>query len=464
MADNFKFAQLQPFSLYGGGAIAGATSLTLKSMKDIDGNALTMAADFGTIGFGTLEPGNGVSEEQICFTGLVNNANGTTTLTGVSSVAFVSPYTQTSGLAKTHAGSTSFVISNTAGFYDELTSKADDETIIGKWDFPSGANNPTIGNVTYVAPTTDTQIATKKYVDDVSIAGASNATTSTQGLVQLATQAEVDAKTATGSTGASLVSTPALVRSTLLNDYKADTGAANAYVITPAPVITAYAAGQIFTFKAANTNTLTSTLNVNAVGAKTIKRNGAELGAGDIISGQIYMVEYDGTDFQLITSVSSTPSGAIQMYGGAVAPTGWLLCDGTSYLRATYPSLFTVLSTTYGSADGTHFNVPDMRGRAPIGAGTGTGGGASGTGLPTGGSALTARALAAWVGEETHTLTIPEIPAHTHTAGGNTFAPQTGGGTPGEFYGAVNASGSTGGDGAHQNMQPVMTVSFIVKI
>lgn len=140
MSDNFRFAQLQPFSLAGAGAIIGATSITLKSMTDIDGNALSMATDFGSIGFGTLEPGNGTQEEQISFTGLSNNANGTVTLTGVKNVSFVYPYTETSGLAKTHPGSSIFVISNTSGFYDKLTSKSDDETITGIWSFTSVPN------------------------------------------------------------------------------------------------------------------------------------------------------------------------------------------------------------------------------------------------------------------------------------------------------------------------------------
>lgn len=191
MTDLFRFAQLQSYALAGGGAVAGATSITLKSMTDIDGNALSMAGTFGSIGFGTLEPGNGTLEEQISFTGLTNNTNGTVTLTGISTVLFVYPYTQSSGLAKTHAGSTTFVISNTSGFYDKLTSKSDDETITGLWDFPSGANNPTIGNGSYVAPTLDTQIATKKYVDNVAIAGAPDASNTTKGITKLSVAAVV---------------------------------------------------------------------------------------------------------------------------------------------------------------------------------------------------------------------------------------------------------------------------------
>lgn len=189
MADNFKYAQLQSFTLAGAGAVTGATSITLSSMTDIDGNALSMSSTFGSIGYGTLEPNSGDQEEQISFTGLTNNANGTVTLTGISNVSFVYPYTETSGLAKTHPGGVTFVISNTSGFYNKLTSKNDDETIAGLWDFPSGANNPTIGNATYVAPTGDTQIATKKYVDDVAIAGAPKATDSVYGITRLSVAA-----------------------------------------------------------------------------------------------------------------------------------------------------------------------------------------------------------------------------------------------------------------------------------
>lgn len=64
----------------------------------------------------------------------------------------------------------------------------------------------------------------------------------------------------------------------------------------------------------------------------------------------------------------STPTGMISAYGGVTAPTGWVICDGTSYLRAgTYANLFTVLGTAYGTADATHFNVPDLRGKFPRG-------------------------------------------------------------------------------------------------
>jgi microcystin-dependent protein len=65
--------------------------------------------------------------------------------------------------------------------------------------------------------------------------------------------------------------------------------------------------------------------------------------------------------------------GLVLPYAGYSAPTGWLLCDGSPISRTTYADLFALISTTYGAGDGsTTFNIPDMRGRAVIGAGTGT--------------------------------------------------------------------------------------------
>lgn len=64
----------------------------------------------------------------------------------------------------------------------------------------------------------------------------------------------------------------------------------------------------------------------------------------------------------------TTPTGAMHMYGGAIAPTGWLLCDGSAVSRTTYADLFAAVGVVFGSGDGsTTFNVPDMRGRVAVG-------------------------------------------------------------------------------------------------
>ena len=138
---------------------------------------------------------------------------------------------------------------------------------------------------------------------------------------------------------------------------------------------------------------------------------------------------------------ASAPVGGILMYGGTSAPTGYLLCDGNAVSRTTYASLFNVIGTNFGTGDGsTTFNVPDLRGRSPIGTGQGSG--------------LTNRTLGAKAGEETHVLTIAEMPAHGgHTNGlGSTQ-------TSGSYIG----SASLGGGGAHNNMPPYIVVTFIIK-
>lgn len=170
-----------------------------------------------------------------------------------------------------------------------------------------------------------------------------------------------------------------------------------------------------------------------------------------------------GAVYQAFVSLSKflsrnvVPAGTIAAHGGSAAPAGWVLCDGSSLLRASYPDLFTAIGTVWGSSSGTTFNVPDLRGRAPIGAGTGVG--------------LSARTLASSGGEETHVLTTGEIPSHTHT---QVVTADTGGGTAlrqdydidvvngGSFPQGVS-TGGTGGGGAHNNMQPWRAVNYIIK-
>lgn len=134
MAINQKYVQAQVFQLAGAGVSAGDSSMTLTSFNQIDGTPLTMS-NFGTIGYGTIEPGSGVNEEQISFTGITSNGDGSKTLTGIKSVGDVFPYTETANLLQGHAGGVSFVISNTAGFYGKFANKINDETITGTWTY-----------------------------------------------------------------------------------------------------------------------------------------------------------------------------------------------------------------------------------------------------------------------------------------------------------------------------------------
>ncbi len=86
-----------------------------------------------------------------------------------------------------------------------------------------------------------------------------------------------------------------------------DSGSANTYAIALTPAVTAYVAGQVFHFKAANASSGASTLNVNALGAKNIKKkNDQDIAAGDIEQNAIVSVIYDGTSFQMLSQLGTT--------------------------------------------------------------------------------------------------------------------------------------------------------------
>jgi microcystin-dependent protein len=142
-------------------------------------------------------------------------------------------------------------------------------------------------------------------------------------------------------------------------------------------------------------------------------------------------------------------------------PKGWALCDGQLLPINQNQALFSLLGTTYGGDGRVNFGLPDLRSRVPIHMGSGFTLGARG-------------------GEQAHTLSISEIPTHTHTlnatsvngdlviAAGNQLA-----GSPSQFYHAPDANlvamnpasiGNVGGSQAHLNMQPFLTLSFCIAL
>lgn len=160
------------------------------------------------------------------------------------------------------------------------------------------------------------------------------------------------------------------------------------------------------------------------------------------------------------------PPGVIVAYGADTAPDEWLLCNGQAVSRTTYAALFAAIGATYGAGDGTTtFNLPDLRGRVPMGNGTGSG--------------LTPRMLGDEIGEETHTLTNTEAPNHSHSDSGHTHTEiiatsvLINGGIEAPAASAIPSPGltgtgfanlsSSGGNGAHNNVQPSSVVNFIIK-
>jgi microcystin-dependent protein len=106
----------------------------------------------------------------------------------------------------------------------------------------------------------------------------------------------------------------------------------------------------------------------------------------------------DGVTSLIQTQIDNLiPKATVTPFAGSSAPTGWLVCDGSSKSTTSnpeYAALYAVIGTTYGGTGASDFKLPDLRGRTPIGVGTGTG--------------LSARTLASTVGAET-------LPAHAHS-------------------------------------------------
>lgn len=106
---------------------------------------------------------------------------------------------------------------------------------------------------------------------------------------------------------AGLSSSAGYISTTFGTNYALTTGSTNAYVLTPSPARTGYTTGEMFVIKASFSNTAAATINISGLGAKAIKKNtGDDLQANDILSGQIVLLVYDGTNFQLVSDLALT--------------------------------------------------------------------------------------------------------------------------------------------------------------
>lgn len=238
-----KYVQARDTTVHVSFSGSETAEITLKELVDIYGNALAMS-DFGSILVLTFNPGNSDNEEIISTTGFTVNSDGTVTLdTSITRMLLAkSPYSASGATAYDHAAGEKVVVSNNPQLYDAIID----------------------------------------YIDGIALAGAPDASMTGKGIVEIATTAEIDAGTATGSTGA---------------------------IIAVAP---------------------------------------------DKLATSIYGTRLPSTAGKQYVDAAT---GMISLYGGASAPTGFLLCDGTAYSIATYNALALVIRNYYGNNAGATFTA-----------------------------------------------------------------------------------------------------------
>lgn len=152
----------------------------------------------------------------------------------------------------------------------------------------------------------------------------------------------------------------------------------------------------------------------------------------------------------------------IRLMSFSFAPRGWALCNGQLLPINQNQALFALLGTTYGGDGRVNFALPDLRGRTPMHVGSG-------------------HTLGERGGEVSHTLSLPELPTHTHVAQASSAtgtsavpAPTVALAASGNYEAYRAATSLTpleagtvanvGGSQAHQNMQPFLTISFCIAL
>jgi microcystin-dependent protein len=182
-----------------------------------------------------------------------------------------------------------------------------------------------------------------------------------------------------------------------------------------------------------------------------------ELNVLDGITASTTELNYvDGVTSNIQTQFNNlvtVPTGTVSMFAGSSAPTGWLLCDGSSFDSGTYSALASLLGDTYGTHSSTTYYLPNLKGKVAVGRDS---------------SQSEFDTLGETGGAKTVTLNEAQMPAHTHTltpgqvvgggsGGTNNYAPT------GNNPTANTSITSTGGGEAHPNLQPYIVLNYIIK-
>lgn len=330
-----KFTSIPPKTLSQAILSSGLT-FKLSNIKGWDGVNLT-SAEFGTQAFGAFISADRTLVEFFSFD------PSTITSTSISFVnrglAFTGADTVVSGNKRDWtSGSTTVQLGADVPQLLTLLMALDGaQTVTGVKTFASGAT-PKVTD----APLTSTEVVNKAYADGLAIAGAPDSSTTVKGISKMSvapasatspiavgdndprvpTQGENDAQVGNNidvavGTGNKFVTQTGLQHNA--EKYAADAGANDTYVITLSPVPTSYTNGMVVHFKANTANTGAATLNVNSLGAKTIKKYvSTTLADGDIAAGMLCTVIYDGTDFILQNPIATLPQATTVFTNGVI--------------------------------------------------------------------------------------------------------------------------------------------------
>lgn len=165
MADLRKYVQGRDYYLYGSGISPTATTIKMRSFLLPNSlEPITMAMFGGSLGYMTLDPEQPLLEENISFTGITQNPDGTAVLTGVTrGLRLIDPYTADVNLRQRHIGGAIIRITNSVGFYSDFTNKYNDERIQdgSQWIFPgtTGTARPQLASD--ADATLDTELITR---------------------------------------------------------------------------------------------------------------------------------------------------------------------------------------------------------------------------------------------------------------------------------------------------------------
>jgi microcystin-dependent protein len=188
-----------------------------------------------------------------------------------------------------------------------------------------------------------------------------------------------------------------------------------------------------------------------------------ELNVLDGITASTTELNYvDGVTSNIQTQFNNlvtVPTGVISQFAGDATdvPTGWLLCDGSTFSSSTYPALATLVADKYGTHSGSNYYLPNLKGKIPVGRDS---------------SQAEFDTLGETGGAKTVTLTEAQMPVHTHTltpgqvvgggsGGTNNYAPT--GNNPTANTSITSAGGSGGVTQAHENLQPYIVLNYIIK-